>query len=503
MSVDDEGRSAGVSNNNDVDLSRTLLGGAFWMFAMRWAIRGVGFFSIMVLARLLTPKDFGIVALANSLAALPTLFLELGVETAVMREPSPSHDFYNTAWTIRLAQMCVAALVLFACAPLLAKLYGDPRLIRLIFVLAIVLCIQGLENIWTVSYRRNLNFRFDFAFNASTKIASALMAAILAFALRSYWALVYAQLAGALFRVAVSLIFAPELPRLTLREWRSLWSFSQWTLVRSFADYAKSNADRVILGRIIGAAQIGPYVLGRELADLPISEISAPINRALGPGFVRLQDQPKRLASALIKVLAAVATLCFPVGVGLACASNILVPLLLGRGWEAAIPIVQILGLSSIFSSIYGVMGNTLVVIGYNHTAAIINWLRAIVLVIVGVAGSLVAGANGMAIAFFVCELFGACATLYLTKRYLPDFSIWKLLIAITRPALSAILMGLVVTVSARLHTGSPLLTSVVLIAIGAMVYFTSLLLLWRMSGRSDGPETLAIEHLRLYRVTN
>src|SRR5206468_9209105 len=95
---------------------------------MRWAIRAIGFVSLLVLARLLTPKDFGLVALANSLAALPTVILEFGLELAIIRERSASRDIYNTAWTIRILQMSIAALCVLAAGPLVARAYGDARL---------------------------------------------------------------------------------------------------------------------------------------------------------------------------------------------------------------------------------------------------------------------------------------------------------------------------------------------------------------------------------------
>lgn len=484
----------------EADLGGALVGGAFWMFAMRWAIRGVGFFSLMVLARLLTPKDFGIVALANSLAALPTVILELGLETAVIRERSATRDYYNTAWTLRVIQMSIAALCVVASGPLIAGTYGDSRLTTIFPVMALVLWIQGFENIWTVSYRRNLNFRFDFAYNASTKLASAVMAVVLAFWLRSYWALVYAQFAGALFRVAVSFAVAPELPRPTLREWRSLWSFSQWTLVRSLADYCVRNADRLILGRIIGAGQIGPYALGRELADIPISEISAPLNRALSPGIARLQHDPERLTTALLKVLAAVATICFPLGIGLTLTSGVLVPILLGKNWGAAIPIVQLLGLASIVTSIYGVMGNSLVVIGYNRVASLIMWLRAIVLIAVGIPAAVLAGANGMAGTIVLCELAGASATLYFIGRRLPDFSFSALLAAIKRPAISAALMALVLEAIIPINTLPSIEKVGALLSAGALTYVASLVGLWQLSGRNAGPEALVLEQLRAFR---
>lgn len=129
------------------------------MFAMRWSIRLIGLVSISILARLLDKKDFGVVAVASSIAALPVAILELGLETAIIRDTGSSAGIYNTAWTIRALQMTVAACAVFVSGGWLAHFYGDPRIAKIIPLLALSIWIQGFENTWLVSYRKDLNFK--------------------------------------------------------------------------------------------------------------------------------------------------------------------------------------------------------------------------------------------------------------------------------------------------------------------------------------------------------
>jgi O-antigen/teichoic acid export membrane protein len=142
------------------------------MAGMRWTIRGVGFFSLMLLARLLSPTEFGLVAPANSLAALPAVITELGLELAIIRERSASPDIYNAAWAIRLLQMSFAGLCIVVASPWLASLCGNARLAQMLLTFALILILQGLENTWVISFRR-LNFRFELAHSANIRAATA------------------------------------------------------------------------------------------------------------------------------------------------------------------------------------------------------------------------------------------------------------------------------------------------------------------------------------------
>jgi hypothetical protein len=258
------------------------------MFAMRWVTRLLSVISIATLARLLDKEDFGLVALASSVVALPSVLIDLGLEQAIISERAPERGLYNTAWTLRAIQLTIAAILIYSLSASVASFYGDDRIAPMLEVLSVMVALQGLQNIWTVSFRKELNFQRDFVYDTTSKAVAVAITISLAVWLRSYWALVYGQLAGAGIRVMMGLSLAPEWPRVTLSHWRSLWAFSQWSLSKGIATYIVANGDRIILGRLSTAATVGAYSLGREIADMPLTEIAMPANRALGPGFSAL-----------------------------------------------------------------------------------------------------------------------------------------------------------------------------------------------------------------------
>jgi lipopolysaccharide exporter len=481
-------------------LGQDLFSGTLWMFAMRWVTRLLSVISIATLARLLEKDDFGLVALASAFVALPAILTDLGVEQAIISERAPERGVYNTAWTIRAVQLAVAAGLIYLSAPWVAAFYGDPRIASMVQVLSVMVLLKGLENMWTVSFRKELNFKRDFMYDTLSKLAAVIVTISLAVVLRSYWALVYGQVVGGALRVVISFCIAPEWPRPTFSHWHRIWSYSQWSLTKGAATYLVQNGDRIILGRLAGAASVGAYSIGREIADTPLTEISMPVNRALGPGFSALQHDPDRLVLALMKSLAAVVMVSLPIGVGLALTAEQLIPLFLGPGWQEAVPVLQLLSIASTITAVRGVMGNTLAVTGHIRSSAIVMWIRCLLLVATGVPAAIVAGANGMAGAFLVSETLTTGATLSFYRRHLPHFSLASLWRTLFRPASSTFVMMVLVLAADQIPTPSTFLLLVTKVAVGAVTYGLVAYLLWHRSGHPEGLERLVVECIRLMR---
>ena len=477
-----------------------MFGGAMWMFAVRWVMRLLSVINIAILARLLDKQDFGLVALASTVIALPAVLIDLGVEQAIISERAPSRGYYNTAWTIRAIQLALAALCIYLAGPWIATFYGDARIAPMVQVLSTMVLLKGIENIWTVSFRKELNFGRDFVYETSSKVLALVFTVALAVVWRSYWALVYGQVAATVIRVVISIFITSEKPRPTLSHWRELWSYSQWSLAKGAATYIVQNGDRIILARFVGAGAVGAYTLGREIADMPMSEVAMPANRALGPGLAALQDNPRHLVLSLTKSLAAVATVVFPIGIGLAISAEQVIPVSLGSGWEEAIPVLQFLALSSVITALRGVMGNTLAVIGHIRSSAIVMWVRGLLLIAVGIPGATLAGAVGMAVAFLVSETLTTGVTLFFYRTHLPAFSFRRLGHALLRPGSSAIIMVASVLALNQSVVASDATLLIYKVVVGFLAYGSAIYFFWRRSGYPDGLERLVFERLGLIR---
>ncbi|MEZ5481328.1 MAG: oligosaccharide flippase family protein [Porticoccaceae bacterium] len=146
--------------------------GTIWMVAMRWAMRFVGFFSSIILARLLAPEDFGLVAMAMMVVALIDTLSSTGVDLALIRERDTERKLYNAAWTIQVIQGAIVAVVMLCAMPFIADYFGESKLYTILTILAGAYFFQGFKNIGIVAFRKELDFAREFRFSLYVKLLS-------------------------------------------------------------------------------------------------------------------------------------------------------------------------------------------------------------------------------------------------------------------------------------------------------------------------------------------
>ena len=266
--------------------------GALWTVGIRWTDRVIGFVSTLILARLLAPEDFGVIAMASIVIGLIDVLLDLGVNITLIQNLDAQRDDYDTAWTVRLFQaLLVAALVVLA-APLAAGYFRDERVIDVLRVLAIAIAVAGFENIGVISFQKALNFSKDYQFTIAKRMVGFLTTLAAAIVLRNYWALVLGTLAGRSFGVGFSYLIHPYRPKICLAKFRQIWRFSQWILVRGIVGYLDSEMDKLVVGRREDSDGLGSYALAAQIAAMPTTELLAPLSRVLFPAFVENLHNP-------------------------------------------------------------------------------------------------------------------------------------------------------------------------------------------------------------------
>ena len=233
-----------------------------------------------------------------------------------------------------------------------AAFYGEPRLVPVMFAIGAAWLISGFENIGTVNFRRNMDFGREFRFLAFKRVTSFGVAIAAALMLRSYWALVIGMLAGRTVGVILSYLLEPFRPRLSLAASRQLFSFSGWMLVTNVAAAVISKIPSFFVGRMFGAQTLGAYTVGAEIAQLAHTELVAPINRAMIPGYSRLADDVDAFRRTCIDSAAAILLLVLPASVGIAVLAGPVVRVLLGEQWNEAVPVIQVLAFSGAVNAI-------------------------------------------------------------------------------------------------------------------------------------------------------
>jgi O-antigen/teichoic acid export membrane protein len=335
---------------------------------------------MLILARLLVPGDFGIVAVATSISGSIDALSQIGVRDALVRLHDEHVEYYNTAFTLQVARGLLTALLLTVISTFADAWLGDARLQPILLLMAGLAVATGFENLGIVRLSRQLDFRMQFIVQIAPRLLGFAVTVSLAYIRRDYSALLWGMIVSRLAGIAITYIVSPHWPRLGLAGWRYLVNFSLWTWAGSLAMIVWSRSDPFLLGPALGPAAFGIYLLASEIALLPISELLEPVCTTLFPGFAFA----RRMGTAPIQIGLTIAcglALCtVPFSIGISACSGYLVSGLLGDSWQAAQPVIARLAWVCMFSPFSFVCSNLLSAQGQvwrvfasNATAAVIK----------------------------------------------------------------------------------------------------------------------------------
>lgn len=317
--------------------------GAAWVAVTRILVTVIGLVSTLVLARLLVPADFGLVAISASIIAMIMAVTELSLAQALIQKREPDDADYDTAFTLNLLRAAGLAALIAAAAWPVAWAYGDGRLKAIMLVTAASTLSGGLLNPRMVVFQRSLDFRQEFVLAVSQRLAGLALAIPVAAIYHSYWALVVGSIATQASAIVVSYALVRYRPRLTIAKWRELMSFSVWLSLTMGVRTLNWRIDTIVAGYFVGPRLLGFYSMADSLSSLATRETVAPIAATMFPAYSRIADDRDRLRGAYRRASAMLCAVAFPAGIGFALAAEPLIPLLLGAKWIEAVPMIQVL----------------------------------------------------------------------------------------------------------------------------------------------------------------
>jgi O-antigen/teichoic acid export membrane protein len=469
--------------------------GTGWIIGWRFTTRLLGMVNTIILVRLLAPGDFGLVALSTSFAQAVETLSYFGLQDSLVREKTATRALYDTAFTLGLVRSLLTGIVVAALAGPAGRFFSEPRLALITLALAVGIVMDGFSNVGAVDFRRDFAFQKEFVLWVIPRVASIALSIAAAFAWRSYWALVVGILSQRILRVLLSYTLHPYRARLHIGAWRGMVGYSTWAWVLSLMSIVRDRTATILIGRMLGPTPVGLFSLGFELASLPTTELVEPLGRAAFSGFSTARNQGLDGGEAFVRMVASMALITIPAGIGMALIADPVVRLAFGPRWVAAVPLVQMLGICGALT-VFGSLGSVLFrVYGRQRlvfqVSLAVEIVRVALLIVLTRRYGLMGAGFATAVAFGIEQLY----FLYLARS---QFAIpaTHLAARLWRTALAAGCMvgvlfasGLVAALPAG--TGGLALAARALEAtgLGAGAYIAALLLLWLASGRPDGGE--------------
>lgn len=382
--------------------------------------RAIYFFRLLVLTWLLSPDDFGLLAIAMVAVEITAQLTEIGLVPALIQRKDITDTHYHTAWTTGIIRAIFIGIIIFFSAPYIAFLFNEPRAALIIKVLSVRPLLEAAGSIKIVDINRNLDFR-KMAF---IKIPEAIISTITAISLAPFWgvwALVASIFASLLLRLFLTYYHAPYRPKLVYQPEaaRSLIQFGRWIFIISLIDVFSNSFLKFIITRQLGTSELGIYYLAVSLAFLPSEISSTVIGEVSFPLFSKYQAHLEKLKSLFQSVLKGMYILTIPVCCLIIALAPALVENALGAKWAGTVPIIRILTFASIIGLLGNIIGPLHQGIGQPFKVAVNIGLQRITLVILIWLFTAYWGLNGAALAWLPAIIISQIVDIFFMKRLL------------------------------------------------------------------------------------
>jgi O-antigen/teichoic acid export membrane protein len=424
--------------------------GVSWKFLSQGVTVGLQFVTTIVLARLLTPRDYGLAAMVLIFRRVVMLFSDFALTPALVQRPVLTESDRSTAfWTSVSLGTCFTVIGILL-SNVIAALYGQPEVEPLFIAFSFSFLLVSLGATQAALLTRDLDFRSLEIRNIIGTVLGSVLAVVLAVLGFGPWAIVSQPLATFGISTALLWLFSSWRPLLTFstRSARQLLTFSTNVFGTQVLTYLISNLDNFLVGRFLGPASLGTYRLAYNLVIYPLSHLSGPIVAVLFPAFSRIADERPRLTSAYLRAGRLIVAIILPLFLLLVVTVPDLVPIVLGSKWSGTTTVIQILSWLGILQSLKGL--NTAILQACDRTGLLFRLALAglpvyVVGFVVGLKWGIVGVAMGAAVAATIVQPLYTVATartLGIRKRQV-IYESWRVIVAATATFVLVVLLRL------------------------------------------------------------
>ncbi|GAA0369599.1 lipopolysaccharide biosynthesis protein [Bowmanella denitrificans] len=463
-------------------------------------MRLLGLVSVVILARLLVPEDYGLIAKAIFLANFLEMITQFGFEAAIIRDQKASKTDFDTVWTLTIFRALILGIVLAATAPLMAIFFDEPLIENVIYLYAVATIVLGFVNVGVVQFRKDMNFEKDFNFNLSRKVVSFLVTIAVALVYKSYWAFPIGVTVGNLFAVVYSFYLSPFRPRITFESFSKIFHFSKWMFVFEFIAGLSSQLDTLMISKLGDNRQLGLFTVSHQLAAMPSQEVAMPVARSLLPGLSKLSDRMDDFRTMYSNIISHILLFAAPAAIGVSALSDEVAAVVLGEKWLDAGPYVEILALFGLARVIFSCASSALAASDNPKALGLFSLFNLLVKLALLPIGFYFYGVLGIVYAVLVT---GVISMLFLLgmQQIKGVISLPLLLVRIWKTLVASLLMYLAIRIWLLPYLApfewSVLFVAIVGVVFGVVVFLTLMAILHIAFPSFIGPEQDVIEFVK------
>jgi O-antigen/teichoic acid export membrane protein len=327
------------------DIRSRVLRGLGWVAASQVGIQVTRAVVAVGIARMLTPDEYGLAALALVFSSLVLVFSDMAMGAALLQRKTLTELDRSTAFWVMVASGTLFTVIGVAASGPIASLYGEPDAKPLLMVLSATFLVSALGATQQMLMLRDMDFRRVEILPLGGVVVGGALGVALAASDAGAWAIISQQVAAVAVTTVLFWTRSSWHPKLlfSFDSFRDLAGFSIYMVGHRLLYYLQVNGDRFLIGRFLGTAALGTYAVAYNTMLVPASKLGGPIQRVMSPAFCRMQDEPERIAAAWARVTRLLASVSVPALAGLVVVAPDFVPVVLGAQWAEAVAVVQIL----------------------------------------------------------------------------------------------------------------------------------------------------------------
>jgi PST family polysaccharide transporter len=398
-----------------------------------------------ILARLLTPSDFGLIAMVVVFSNFVAIFAGFGLESAIVQKKDVSDEALSSTFWISVGLGALLTAVFAASAPLIAAFYSQPRLTPLVVFISTTFFIISFCNVSYGLLTKRMNFKALAIITICSTGVSGIIAVFLAFSGYGVWSLAWYTVLSYVFAAALTLIYARWVPHflLGLKHVKGLLGFGANLTASSFVTYFAQNMDNLLVGRFLGSAALGFYNLAFSLLVLPVTNISNVVGSVMFPALSKIQHDKQLVRDSYVRANRYIGAISFPLMIWVLIAAPQLIRVVYGVKWISVIPLIQIFALAgleqSIGSNVWWIFASQ----GRTDEMFKVSIFETIVVLISFVVGLRWRGVEGVVIAYTVALYLTAYPIFAIAFRLI-DLKVKSALAPLWSVTLAALTLGIV-----------------------------------------------------------
>jgi lipopolysaccharide exporter len=346
--------------SSDGTLHQRTIKSGFWSLTSRFSTRALVLIELVIVARILSPDDFGLLGMAILAMAVFQVFTETGFKDAIIQNKNDVKGYLNTAWTTLIVRGIIIYAIVFFSAPYVGLFFGEPRAGLILQVIGLTVVLDGFQNIAVVLLRKELEFQKQFVLNLGGTLPSFILTVLLAFILKNVWALVYGSIIGEVGTIFVSYLIHPYRPRLEFNKLKAkeMFVFGKWILAATIVIFIATNGDNIFVGRYLGAFALGLYALAFNISNITTTELTNVIGAVTFPAYTKIQEDQLNSKKALSRTIRTVLTISIPITIAIILFIPEFTKYILGEKWIAIIWPVRILAIAGFLRSVSAAWGS-------------------------------------------------------------------------------------------------------------------------------------------------